>query len=71
MDDNEFWINFVRCVIAFFCVLIITAGGCSSYQSALIADAIKNGADPIAARCGVVGPKDPDALCALYVSKPK
>lgn len=55
MDDNQFWATIWGCVTAVVISVVATIGGCTAYEDHLIGEAIKAGADPIDARCGVAG----------------
>lgn len=69
-DDNEYrtlraWLCAACC--ALFIVFAIPAA-VMSYDDTLIAEMVKNGADPISARCGIVGPTGlaPSIICSNY-----
>lgn len=55
MEDNKLYVIGWGLVASVFCVLILTIGSCSVYEKVLITEAVKVGADPITARCGITG----------------
>lgn len=64
----------VRCLLiilsaAVVAVLIIAPVTCAMQRQALIVDAIKAGADPIAARCAIEGEGASSGICLVMASK--
>lgn len=55
MNGEQFWISVWMIVAVCFIVLTLTFGVGASYRSWLVLEAVKLGADPIAARCAIVG----------------
>lgn len=55
MNENEFWIALWKIVAAVLCVIAVTIGGCSTYETQQIAKLASAGVDPIKSRCAVSG----------------
>jgi hypothetical protein len=55
MEENKFWLRLWQTVAVVAAIGILTIGGCTAYESKRVADAIAKGAQPIDARCGIVG----------------
>lgn len=55
MEENTFWITLWRSVLIALCIIVAIMAGCTMNNDRLIAEAIKNGADPIAANCAFEG----------------
>lgn len=66
MDENTFWAFFLKCAALVLCVLIVTIGGCSAYESRLISEALASGKDPIEVRCAFGYGKD---VCLIRAVK--
>jgi hypothetical protein len=69
MDDNQFWLNLWRAVIAGLCVVVATMAGCTSYKTRQAADLIRNGADPIRVGCALEVGDSTATRCLLLVTK--
>jgi len=65
MSENKFYIFILGLISAIFIVLIATIGACSIYESRLVSEAIKNGVDPISARCAISGSSNSPTMCAI------
>lgn len=55
MDESVFRLRLWQSVIAGIVLAVCALAASSAYDSTLVAQAVKNGADPIRARCGIVG----------------
>lgn len=67
---DKFWSVVWMCCAAVVISLIGTIGGCTAYESKLVADAIKGGSDPIDARCGITGSANSGGnICLLRAAK--
>ncbi len=53
MDDNKFWLRMTKLVMGGMMLGILALGTCTAYESKLIKDMVKDGADPIMARCAI------------------
>lgn len=69
MDDNQFWLAIWRTVAAAFCVLIVSIGSCTSYQTHKVGEVIKGGADPLRARCGLLGSDERSGVCSMLAAQ--
>lgn len=49
MDDNQFTISCIKCIMGIVICAILTMGGCEMHADYRIAKVIEGGADPIAA----------------------
>lgn len=75
MNENEFWIALWRTAGAIVVCIVAVASGCVSYNNTIettrIAEAIKTGVEPLAARCAISGYGDSRIpMCAVIASKP-
>ena len=73
MDDNTFWNKFLQLLSVLIAVSVMTVGGCTAYETSLVAKAVMAGAEPIAARCGIVGTGggSTNSMCAIAASRIK
>lgn len=72
MSDNIFWLRIWAISALTVSVLILSIGASVIYDSAKIAEAIKNGADPMKASCairGFNGGGAGSAVCAQVAAK--
>lgn len=69
MNDKEAQIHSLvwRLIIGLAGVAIVTAGGCTAYESKLVADAIAAGVPPIHARCAINGWTNSNSSAVLCV----
>lgn len=60
-------------VLAIFCLtaVLMSPVACTMNRQAKVADAIKAGADPIAAKCAIEADNRHDPVCMAYVTRPK
>ena len=65
MDEDTFWLRLWQTIAATVVALVLSAAGCTAYESNLIANAIAGGADPIDARCGIAGTSSSRDQCLL------
>lgn len=42
---------------------------CTKHRQTLVAEAIKNGADPIAAKCAIEGDSQDSKMCLVYAAR--
>jgi len=68
-DDQNFWYSIWKLVSITVCVLIVSISGCTANDRRVVAEMVKNGADPVIASCslGVVGGYNA-ALCAQAIA---
>jgi hypothetical protein len=69
MDENTFWLRLWQSCLAVVAVFVLTVGGCDSYATKRIADAIDKGASPMDVRCAIGGTDHRSGICALRASK--
>lgn len=55
MDDSIFWLRIWTAVIGSLLTVLLALVLNSAFESKLIAEAVKGGADPIKARCAIAG----------------
>lgn len=55
MDDNQFALSCVKCIMGIVICLILTMGGCEMHADYRVAKIIEGGADPIAANLAIDG----------------
>lgn len=60
-------------VLAILCatVVLLSPLACTASRHRAVAEAIKAGADPIAAKCAIEGDNRHDPVCMAYVTRPK
>ena len=71
MDDNTYWATIWKLVAISFAALVMTIGGCTVHQQTKVTELVRAGADPIKARCGVVGVTGSSdaAICGVAAAK--
>ncbi len=69
MDENQYWIALWRTIAAAFAVLVITIGACTANRQHLVAEAIKSGVDPTAAKCAIEADQSSLPACVLKAQK--
>jgi hypothetical protein len=68
-DDQKFWYSIWKLAAITVCVLIVSISGCTANDRRVVAAMIKNGADPIMARCSLGVSDSLDAmLCAQAIA---
>ncbi len=68
MDEGKFWFSIWSLAAAVIGLLILAIMADGMYTASLVESAVKSGADPIKARCGIAGWSDRSAtVCALAV----
>lgn len=67
-SDDRFWLGLWKVCAACVLGVAATIGSCTYGESRLVADMVKAGADPIAARCGISGSAG-SAPCAIISAK--
>jgi hypothetical protein len=70
-SEQIFWINVWKIAAACVITLVVVIGGCTTTERLLISHAISNGADPITARCGIVGQNEREAVLCYSVTQEK
>jgi hypothetical protein len=70
MDEYEFYLQIWRGIFVVCAVGIVTMGGCTSYESKRIADAIAAGASPMAAKCAIASNGSQNSNCLIIAAKP-
>lgn len=70
MDDNTFLLRIWRLAAGTICVLVVSIAGCSANDSRILAQMVRNGADPIAARCALGNLSTTgQVVCAVQAAK--
>lgn len=64
MDSNNLFIKAAALVVS---IIVLTAGGCTSYKSYLLANAAVHGADPLRLACA--SGTGQEAVCVILVNK--
>ena len=70
MNENEFWVAVWRAVGLTFIGVSCVIAGCVSYESYVLSEALKQGADPMSISCAKPTART-EVVCALWVSKEK
>ena len=68
IDDTKFWLILWALILAGFVTLVTSISAAHIGNSRLIAQMVKDGADPIRAACAIRG-DGRDPLCILSVGK--
>jgi hypothetical protein len=66
MDENVFWLRLWSVVLTAFTLIMLGLVFSNIREDALIADMVKNGVDPIAARCAYTSSTD-NTMCVTYL----
>jgi len=69
MEENKYWITIWKLVAGTICVIIVSIGGCQSYQNKQIASLIATGIDPIKAACSISPQQMSREICAAVATK--
>lgn len=64
MDDNQFAVSCIKCLMCIVICLILTIGGCEMHADYRVAKIIEGGADPIATNLAIDGATE--SKIALY-----
>lgn len=68
MNDNTYWALMWKLLTTIAVVAIVSVASCTAIESARVAEAVKNGADPISARCGIVGGWTQPHVCLVIAT---
>ena len=66
-SEQKFWTRIWGIAAATLCAIVLTVGGCTMNQSSKVAELVKHGANPVAARCGVIGPSSMEVATCMAV----
>lgn len=69
-SENTFWLGVWKLLATVITSLIITIGGCTSYEKYTVAKMVERGENPIAARCAYYSHED-TAICLTYINTVK
>lgn len=67
MNRNEFWLGIWKVLGTVVVLVTITIGGCSSYATSKVAEAINNGVSPLEVTCAINGTNN--TVCAIIASQ--
>lgn len=59
----------LKLVLAAFVTLVVSISGCTVHQDRVIATMVKEGANPVAARCAISGTDGRQVLCGEAARK--
>lgn len=68
MDES---VNFMRCITAGFCVLVVSVASCTAHQNRLETDAIAKAANPAQAACAFAGPDRQKTAFCVEIARQK
>ena len=68
-NEQKFWVSIWSIVSITLVGLVLTISSCTISQNGKITDLIKNGTDPIAARCSIVGPSSTEIAMCMTAGK--
>lgn len=68
MEDNQFWVNVWKVIATGVVGLAAVIGGCVSHTDYRISEAIKAGAEPLAAYCALTNGGQ-GTTCTVLASK--
>jgi hypothetical protein len=69
-SDTQLWKHGWTCAAAVLIAFCLAGYGCEVNSNGAIVEAVKAGADPIAARCAING-TDKGDMCVAHVLRPK
>ena len=69
MESTNFWLAVWKIIAISVCVIIVSVGGCQSYQNHQIQLMVAGGAEPMKAACAITPQMTDRVLCASVVAK--
>lgn len=68
MENDNFWIKFCGLITTIFIGMFLTITIVSVHSDRVIAEAIKNGGNPIAVTCAISNSNSNRAMCNIYAA---
>lgn len=67
MNENEFWLGIWKVLGTVVVLITVSIGGCSSYATSKVSEAISNGVNPLEVTCAINGTNN--SVCTILAAQ--